>query len=431
MLLKRLQLGLVHLAVAMTLVPINSTLNRVMIKDLALSATLVALLASLPYLFSPLQVWIGAFSDRHPLFGRRRTPYIALGLLLCALGVAVSPAVAFLMVEDRLLGVLAGLAAFGSWGMGYNFASVSYFSLASELSGEKGRGRTVAVMFFMMIIGIILTAVTLSRLLETYSPEALERSFRAVGGLALGLGLLGLAGLEGRSERSPVGETHRLGQMARAVLENPQAKLFFWYLLLLLIALLGQDVLLEPFAAEAFGLSVAATTRLTTLWGTCVLATLVLAGVLEGRLAKRTIAVYGNLGALAGFALITASGFAASASVFYAGVVLLGLGTGLSTVANLSLMLDMTAPNRVGLFIGAWGTANAFSRLAGSLLGGALRDVVARLSDDAVLGYVFVFGFETLLLVAALALFSRLDVRAFKDRASGLSTAERAAMAAD
>ena len=91
MLLKRLQLGLIHVAVAMTLVPINSTLNRVMIKELAISATLVALLASLPYLFSPIQVAIGSYSDRHPIFGLRRTPYILAGLILCVLGVVVSP----------------------------------------------------------------------------------------------------------------------------------------------------------------------------------------------------------------------------------------------------------------------------------------------------------------------------------------------------
>ena len=88
--LKRLQLGLLHVAVAITLVPIQSTLNRVMIKELAVSAGLVALLASLPYFFSPLQVAIGSFSDRHPLWGWRRTPYIALGLLLCAAGVIAS-----------------------------------------------------------------------------------------------------------------------------------------------------------------------------------------------------------------------------------------------------------------------------------------------------------------------------------------------------
>ncbi|HLE90930.1 MAG TPA: PucC family protein, partial [Anaerolineales bacterium] len=164
MFLKRFQLGLIHVAVAMTLVPINSTLNRVMIKELAISATLVALLASLPYLFSPIQVAIGSYSDRHPIFGFRRTPYILAGLILCVLGVVVSPQVAFLMADNFPLGLLAGLLAFGAWGMGFNLSAVSYLSLASELSGENGRGKTIATMWFMMIVSIIVTAIGLSRM---------------------------------------------------------------------------------------------------------------------------------------------------------------------------------------------------------------------------------------------------------------------------
>ena len=128
MFLKRFQLGLIHVAVAMTLVPINSTLNRVMIKELSISATLVAILASLPYLFAPIQVAIGSYSDRHPIFGFRRTPYILLGLVLCVLGVFVSPQVAFLMHDNYPLGLLAGVLAFGAWGMGYNLSAVSYLS---------------------------------------------------------------------------------------------------------------------------------------------------------------------------------------------------------------------------------------------------------------------------------------------------------------
>ena len=42
MFLKRLQLGLIHAAVAITLVPINSTLNRILIEDQGLAATIVA-----------------------------------------------------------------------------------------------------------------------------------------------------------------------------------------------------------------------------------------------------------------------------------------------------------------------------------------------------------------------------------------------------
>ncbi|MDO9349069.1 MAG: PucC family protein, partial [Anaerolineales bacterium] len=202
MLLKRLQLGLIHAAVAMTLVPINSTLNRVMIKELALSATLVAVLASLPYLFSPIQVAIGSYSDRHPLFGLRRTPYILLGLLFCVGGVILSPQVAYLFSRNWWLGLALGVLVFGAWGMGFNFASVSYLALASEISGEKGRGRTIAVMFFMMIVGIILTALSLAHMIDPYTPEALQRAFQSVGGMALFLGLLGLIGLEKRAGKT-------------------------------------------------------------------------------------------------------------------------------------------------------------------------------------------------------------------------------------
>src|SRR5512145_2887719 len=169
MFLKRIQLGLIHVAVAMTLVPINSTLNRVMIKELGIAATLVAILASLPYLFSPLQVAIGSYSDRHPILGFRRSPYIILGLLLCVAGLVVSPRIAFLMADDPLTGLLAAALAFGAWGMGFNLSSVSYLALASELSEAKERGKTIATMWFMMIVSIILTAVSLSRMVEPYS----------------------------------------------------------------------------------------------------------------------------------------------------------------------------------------------------------------------------------------------------------------------
>ena len=192
MILKRFQLGLIHVAVAMTLVPINSTLNRVMIKELAISATLVAILASLPYLFAPIQVVIGSYSDRHPIFGLRRTPYILAGLILCVLGLLVSPYVAFLMADNMPLGILAGILAFGAWGMGYNLSSVSYLSLASEISGEKGRGKTIAIMWFMMIVSIIATAIGLSRMVDPYTPEALIRAFGYIAATALILGLIGL-----------------------------------------------------------------------------------------------------------------------------------------------------------------------------------------------------------------------------------------------
>jgi BCD family chlorophyll transporter-like MFS transporter len=434
MFLKRFQLGLIHVAVAMTLVPINSTLNRVMIKELALSATLVAILASLPYLFSPIQVAIGSYSDRHPILGFRRTPYILVGLILCVVGVTVSPQVAFLMDENFTLGLLVGILAFGAWGMGYNFSAVSYLSLASELSPENSRGKTIAVMFFMMIISIIFTAIGLSRMVDPYTPEALVRAFGIVAASALTLGLLGLIKLEPRSSVSSSrtqSEAYTVREMTQAITANPVARTYFIYLLLLLAAILGQDVLLEPFAAEAFDMTVRQTTSITSIWGTFVLIAIVIAGALEGRVHKRTVAQFGNTGALLGFIVIVISGILVSQSVFYAGVILLGFGTGLATVSNLSLMFDLTVPGMVGLYIGAWGFSNALSRLTGSVLGGAVRDVVTQVTGDALSGYLVVFGIEAAMLVIATVMLYRIDVNAFKKRAGEPSFAEKVALATE
>ena len=433
MLLKRFQLGMIHVAVAMTLVPINSTLNRVMIKELALSATLVAVLASLPYLFAPLQVMIGSFSDRHPLLGYRRSPYIVLGLALCVLGLTLSPQAAFLLAEDTAAGVLLGILAFGAWGMGFNFATVAYLSLATELSGEQGRGKTIAVMWFMMIVSIIFTAIALSQMVDPYTPQALQRAFWIVAATALVLGLLGLVGLEKRTTQpASAGEEYSWGTLARFILQNHQATYFFVYLTILLAALLGQDILLEPFGGEAFGLTVKQTTRITSIWGSTFLLALLAAGVVEGRWSKRSVAALGGWGALAGFALIALSGIWLSTDVFYLGVVLLGVGSGLSTVSNLSLMFDMTTAGKVGLFIGAWGMSNAVSRLMGSVMGGALRDLVGQVSGNPVSGYVVVFGLMALMMLATLVMLRRIDVQAFRrDAESEPSLIERAAMAGD
>jgi len=429
MLLKRIQLGLIHVAVAMTLVPINSTLNRVMIKELAISATMVAVLASLPYLFAPMQVAIGAYSDRHPIIGLRRTPYIILGLILCVFGVVISPMVAYYLASGSPWGFGIAALAFGAWGIGYNLSSVSYLSLADDISKENERGKTIAVMWFMMIIGIIFTAIAISRMVDPYTPAALERAFLVIGAAALILGFLGLIRLEPRmSEITGSHTSYTVKEMTSAIWSNRTAKLFFIYLWLLLAAILGQDILLEPFGAQAFGMSVQSTTRITSLWGTFVLAAILIAGALEGRVTRRFLAQTGNTGAFLGFIVIIASGVMGNLSVFYTGVALLGTGTGLSTVANLSLMFDLTVPEKVGLFIGAWGLSNALSRLTGSILGGVVRDVVTRVSGDPLAGYMVVFGIEAALLLTAILMLSGIDVVSFRKQAEAPSVFERAAM---
>ncbi len=434
MLIKRLQLALIHTAVAMTLVPINSTLNRVMIFDLGISKTLFTLLAIFPYLLAPIQVAIGSFSDRHPILGYRRSPYILAGLILCVLGVAVSPQVAILISENFTVGVIVGILAFGLWGMGYNLSAVSYLSLASELSGENERGKTIATMFTIMVIGLIATGISLSQMVPTFEPATLQRAFLIVAGSALTLGLLGLFKLEPRFDRSAPttkADTYTVKQMVSAITENPVAKIFFVYLFLLLAAILSQDVLLEPFGAQAFGMTLKQTSRIVSITSSFTLIAFIIAGFLDGRVKKKYVAQSGNLAALFGFIIIVISGLTANKNIFYIGITLLGFGTGISTIANLSLMFDLTVPEKVGLYIGAWGFSNGLSRLVGLLMAGVIADVATQLTGNALSGYLVVFGIEALMLFIAAIMLYRIDVNAFQKKAHEPEFAEKVALAAE
>ena len=434
MFLKRLQLALIHTAVAMTLVPINSTLNRVMIFDLEISKTLFTLLAIFPSLLSPIQVAIGSFSDRHPILGYRRSPYILAGLLLCVIGVSVAPQVAIIISENFTLGIIAGILAFGAWGMGYNLSAVSYLSLASELSGEKGRGKTIATMFTLMVIGLIATGLSLSRLVPTFDPVTLERAFLIVAASALTLGLLGLFKLEPHvslSSSPAKADTYTVKQMTAAIMENRVAKIFFIYLLLLLAAILGQDVLLEPFGAQAFGMTLEQTSRIVSITNSFTLIAFIVAGFLDGRVKKKYVAQTGNLGALIGFLTIVLSGLTANTSTFYIGITLLGLGTGLSTIANLSLMFDLTVPEKVGLYIGAWGFSNGLSRLIGLLMAGVVADVATQVTGNALGGYLVVFGIQALMIFIAAIMLYRIDVGAFQKKAHEPTFVDKVAAVAD
>ena len=442
---KNIRLGLLHVAVAMTFVLINGILNRVMIHDLRILASIVAVLVVLPYLLSPLQVWIGQYSDTHPAAGYRRTPYIALGLLLCVGGAVATPYVALAMAQSLGRGLLLGALAFGAWGFGYNLAVVAYLALASDLSTEQQRSRTIAIMWFMMIVSVIVTAIVTSRALDPYSDAQLVRVFQAGGLVSLGLGALGLVGVEPRmttaddrsrggvqlNARTAVGQSRESQRAAiRAVMENPQARVFFVYLILLLAAILGQDILLEPYGAQEFGMSVKQTTQLTATWGGMTLIALLAQGLLLSRwLSKKTGALLGGLVATAGLLLIAASGIFDVRALFVPGIAALGFGTGIATTTNLGLMLDMTTAEQAGLFIGAWGVADALARGAGMLLGGVVRDVVTTTTGSASGGYITVFLIEAIMLAGSLLLLRQIDVQSFRDRQPTLT--ELVALAGD
>ncbi|MEZ4870230.1 MAG: BCD family MFS transporter [Caldilineaceae bacterium] len=415
---KVIQLTMVHVGVSMSVVPITSTLNRIMIADLHFSALLVGFLISLPYLLSPLQVLIGNWADRTPIWGRYRSPWMVLGGLMATFGSYMTPHAVFLLQEQWALGLIACLGAFVVWGMGVNIASVSYLSLVSELSPEQSnwRSRAVSFMWTTMILATIITALLLGRLLETYTPATLYTAFGAIWLIASILILFGAANVEPPPTAARISR-HQANQPLAALhllTTNQSARRFFVYLLLVLISIHAQDVLLEPFGAEALQMPVAQTSRLTSIWGTGVFLTLTGGVLLVRRFGKKKVANGGAVLAALGFTAIAFAGLGGAINGFMAAVFVLGLGGGLMTVSNLSFMLDMTIPEAAGLYMGAWGVANFAGQALGNIVSGLLRDVIYQVTGNVLIGYVSVFGMEVVGLLIAVQLFRTISVAEFR-----------------
>ena len=418
---KVLQFTLVHVGVAITAVPVNSTLNRIMITELGLPALLVGVLVAFPYLLSPLQVLAGSWADHHTVWGRHRSPWILIGGLMASFGGYMTSHAVVLMESNFALGLLAAVVTFAIWGLGVNIASVSYLSLLSEQTeGASGwRSRAVSVMWTTMIIATIFTSLAISVLLQPYSTSALYTAFGFVWLVASAFVLFGAAGIEPASKA--LADLHSRAESPRVAIRalagNPTAQRFFFYLTLVLISIHAQDVLLEPFGGDVLGMPIAATARLTSIWGVGFFITMLGGLWVVRRVGKKSAANVGAAIAALGFALIIVSGIAQSTGILWGAVFVLGLGGGLMTVSNLSFMLDMTVAQAAGLYIGAWGVANFAGQALGNIASGLIRDVAYSLTGSEMVGYSTVFALEIVGLIAAIVLFRGITVETFRRQA--------------
>lgn len=413
------QFTLIHVGTALTVVPVTSVLNRVMIAEMGLSSTLVAFLVTLPYLLSPLQIWFGAVMDRQVAGGGRFVPWTRLGGLLATVGASLMAFTVFLIPEGPVLGLAATAVVFLLWGVGINLSSVAYLALLSAQADAQERSRTVGVMFTAMIAASIGTGLFLSSQLETYSQARLTVVLIAVPVIALVLVLLGGLGLEGpsTSTEGKVQERTSPGLLLRSLRDNPVARRFFGYLMLVLICIHTQDVLLEPFGAEVLGMPVAATSRLVSIWGAGFLVTMLGGIPLVRRYGERAVSGAGSCLAAAAFLLISGSGLLGQPYLFMGSVFLLGLGGGLMTQSNLAFMLRMTVPRARALYIGTWSVAN-FLGQAMIFVPVSLGESLRLLSGSAWLGYAAVFVLEGAGIIGAIFLLRSIRVEAFQRKAN-------------
>lgn len=415
------QMALYQFGFAFVCVFVSGVLNRVMFAELGLPATLIGVLLAIPPLLSPLRLWLGYLSDAYPIRGRRRLPYILSGMALVALGLVGGTWGAVQMGQSALLGLAVMVAAFVCYGMGKNATATTFQALIADVYGEAARPRAVATLKAAFIGGIIAGSVVLGNLLDPFSAGRLLTVALAVGGGAVVLAALGTLGVEPRGA-----QTQAASQRARALpfretlrrtFADRQVRLFFFFIGATLLATLTQDIFLEPYGAQVFGMSVNETTRLSMYWGAGTLGAMLVSGVwLVNRLGRRRVAALGLWIVALTFASLIVAGLSGQVWLFVALVFLLGVGSGVSAAGTLTMMVDFTTPERAGLLMGAWTVAHQLAEAVGNVLGGVVLDGMYALSSSYVVAFGAVFALEVVAALAGLLLLRAIDVRHFQRR---------------
>ncbi|MFZ5692697.1 MAG: BCD family MFS transporter [Pseudomonadota bacterium] len=415
------RLGLVQTALGAIVVLTTSTLNRVMVVEMALPAIVPGALVALHYALQIFRPRFGFGSDK----GGRRTPWIVGGMaVLCAGGTIAAIATA-LMATHPVAGIALAVAGFFCIGFGVGASGTTLLVLLATRTDERRRPAAATIVWVMMIAGFIVTAATAGSLLDPFSPARLVAVASGISLSAFVLSLIAVWGVEGAPaparESEPGARKASFREALAEVWAEPQARRFGIFVFVSMLAFSAQDLILEPFAGIVFGYTPGESTKLSGVQNSGVLAGMVLVAIAGSAIGGRRLGslrmwtVTGCVcSAIALFGLVMAAAVGPSwplrASVF-----LLGFFNGVYAVAAIGSMMALVAngaPSREGVRMGLWGAAQAFAFGLGGFLGAAASDVARHWLGSPAAAYGTVFTIEGLLFLAAAGLAVQLGHKA-------------------
>jgi BCD family chlorophyll transporter-like MFS transporter len=412
-----IRLGLVQTALGAIVVLTTSTMNRVMVVELALPAMLPGALVTLHYGLQILRPRFGYGSDQ----GGRRTPWIIGGMAVLAIGGIGAALATAWMTTDTAAGIGLAIGAFVLIGVGVGACGTSLLALmATEVVPER-RAAAAMIMWMMMIAGIVVTATTAGHFLDPFSPTRLVIVTASVAGVSFLVTLLAVYRMEvgriAQARSAPAAPKQPFGTALRQVWADPMARGFTVFVFLSMLAYSAQDLILEPFAGSVFGLPPGQTTKLAGIQHAGVFLGMLIAGILgSGRFVRRRWSlrvwtVGGCLASALALAALAAGAFAGPAFPLRLTVFALGMGNGIFAVAAIGSMMTLASEGqseREGTRIGLWGAAQAFAFGLGGFLGTVGVDLARSLLASTATAYAIVFSAEGLLFVLSAVLAARL-----------------------
>ncbi|MCB1519041.1 MAG: BCD family MFS transporter [Hyphomicrobiaceae bacterium] len=414
-----LRLSLFQVSVAIAIVLLNGTLNRVMIVELGVPSVIVAIMISLPLLFAPLRALIGHRSDTYrSAIGWRRTPFIWMGSLLQFGGLAIMPFALLILSGDTTgpawIGVAGASLAFLLVGAGMHMTQTAGLALATDIAPADTRPRVVAFLYVALLIGMVAASLVFGQLLGDFSQLRLIQVIQGAAVFTMACNIVALWKQEHRApERTAASVVHPdFSEAWRAYRLDAGSMRALVALALGTAAFAMQDILLEPYGGEILNLSVGETTALTGIFAIGnILGFVVAARQLARGNDPYRLAGFGAAAGLLAFPAVIAAAPLVSAGLFRCGTLLIGFGAGLFAVGTLIAAMNQSKTERSGLAVGAWGAVQATAAGVAITLGASIRDAVAGLAaagklgpalDGPAVGYNAVYHFEIFLLLATL-----------------------------
>jgi MFS transporter, BCD family, chlorophyll transporter len=414
-----LRLSLFQVSVGMAIVLLNGTLNRVMIIELGVPSSLVALMVSLPLVFAPVRALVGFRSDTHrSVLGWKRVPYIWFGTLLQFGGFAIMPFALLVLSGDTngsiIIGQLGAALAFLLVGAGLNTTQTAGLALATDLAPAEARPRVVAFLYVMLLLGMVASSLSFSSLLSEFSQIRLIQVIQGAAAVTMVLNIVALWKQEARDpSRTSQRDPHlSFGNAWRMLSAEPGSTRLLFVVGVGTAAFSMQDILLEPYGGEILHLDVGATTLLTAMLAVGTLCGFALAArYLSRGFDPHRLSANGLLVGIVAFCAVIFAAPMESQLLLRVGTVLIGFGGGLFTVGTLIAAMSIADNGMGGLVIGAWGAVQATSTGVTVALGGMIRDSVGALATQGALGpalnsastsYSVVYHIEIALLFATL-----------------------------
>ena len=406
-----LRLSLFQVSVGMALVMLIGTLNRVLIVELNVPASLVSIMISIPLIFAPFRAVIGFRSDTHrSALGWKRVPYIWMGTLVQFGGFAMMP-FALLVLSGagqssnapQWVGQLGAGIAFLFVGAGLHTTQTVGLALANDLVPPESQPKVVGLMYVMLLIGMILSAVIFGNLLSEFSPGRLIQVVQGAGVATIILNVIALWKQEARKPAHlypapPKEKTFK--ESWNAFLEGNYATRRLIAVGLGTMAFSMEDILLEPYGGDILKLTVSQTTSLTAaLAGGGLLGFAWASHILSKGADPFKMASLGALIGIPAFIAVIISGQINEPILFALGTLLIGFGAGLFGHGTLTATMNLAPNGQSGLALGAWGAVQASAAGVAITLGGIIRDLVAHQTNSSLVGYRTVYIIEICMLI--------------------------------